>query len=297
WEQPRLDEGEPAWVRVVHALEHYPTHFRASLVTSLTEAVPEGIVRLPGPSILPLVAALSLMTVFAAELYNLHVLAIVATVTVIAAILGWMWPPAIERERCLADDSGPTIHGLPIYLSGPRAPAWWGMQFVLLVMAVGSACVIFGYYYLQARNAEWPPMATPKPGALLPLVNLLVLGALSGAMFLVLRSIQGGQYERMLQFVSASGPLAVLFLIVQMTEFTRWGFTPDANAFTSAFGLLAGLQTTFVVIGLILSGVVTAHAWLGYFNQWRFLAIENVASYWYFATAHWLVLVVVLYLT
>jgi hypothetical protein len=41
--------------------------------------------------------------------------------------------------------------------------------------------------------------------------------------------------------------------------------------------------------------VVGLHAWLGYFNAWRFLGVENVANYWAFVAAHWLVLLGVLY--
>jgi cytochrome c oxidase subunit I+III len=297
WHQERLDEGEPAWVKLVHALEHYPTKWRASLVTSLTEGEPEAIVRLPGPSILPLVAAFTLMVVFAAELYNVHPLAVGAGLIMTLSIVAWMWPPALDRQRRLAEDGGPTIHGLPVYVSGPRAPGWWGMLLTLLVMAVGSACLIFSYFYLQVRSPQWPPPEIPKPGLLLPMVNLGVLFTVCAALFWALRSVRANQQTGLIVGSTGSLALGMLFMIVQGVEFTRWEFTPDLDAYTSIFGTLAGLQTAFVLLGVILSAVVSLQAALGYFNHWRFLAVENVANYWYFVTGHWLVLLVVLYVT
>jgi heme/copper-type cytochrome/quinol oxidase subunit 3 len=299
WDQARLDEGNPVWVQLVHALEHYPTKWRATLVTSLVEGVPEGIVRLAGPSILPFAAALGVMVVFAAEIYSAHPVAIASALLTIGAVVAWMWPPRIEREFRLDDEGRPTIHGLPIYLAGPRSPGWWGMLFTLLVLGVGSACLVFSYFYLKAylkaQGMPWPPPSTPRPGLLLPLANLLVLLALSAGLFWALRSVRRYSSAGLLVGTSASLALGLLFLVIQGVEFTQWGWTPNVNAYTSAFGTLAGLQFGLVAFGLILSGVTTLQAFLGYFNGWRYLAVENLRNYWVFVTAHWAVLLLVLY--
>jgi cytochrome c oxidase subunit 3/cytochrome c oxidase subunit I+III len=171
------------------------------------------------------------------------------------------------------------------------------MALTLLVMAVGSACLIFSYYYLQVREPHWPPPGVSKPGLLLPIANLGVLGATSMATFWALRSVRGDGQAGLRLGLSAAFGLGALFLVLQGIEWTRWGFTPDLNAYTSVFGALAGLQSVFVLLGLILTAVVGLQAWLGYFNAWRLLAVENVANYWAFVAAHWLVLLVVLYAT
>ena len=297
WDQERLDSGEPEWVELVRALERYPVKWRASLVTTLTEGVPEGIVRLAGPSVLPFVAAVCIATIFGAELYNVHPLAILATLAAIGVVLIWMWPPPIEREFRLDDAGRPTIYGLPVYLAGPRAPGWWGMTFVILVMAVGSACLIFSYFYLQVRNPAWPPSQTPTPGLVLALMNLGVLVALAGGLRWALAAVREGGRTGLLLGTAFSVLLGVLSLVVQALDMTGWGWTPDTNAYTSAFGTLIGVQVVYVAMGLIMAGSVALQAWLGYFNRWRHLAVENVANYWLFVTAHWLVLTLVLYVS
>jgi heme/copper-type cytochrome/quinol oxidase subunit 3 len=76
-----------------------------------------------------------------------------------------------------------------------------------------------------------------------------------------------------------------------------WGWTPDTNAYTSAFGTLIGVQVVFVTVGLIMAASVALQAWLGYFNRWRHLAVENLANFWLFIAAHWLLLTLVLYVS
>jgi cytochrome c oxidase subunit I+III len=297
WDQERLDQGPPEWVSLVRALETYPVKWRASLVTTLTEGAPEGIVRLAGPSVLPFLAAVCIAVVFGAELYNVHPLAILATLGAILVVVIWMWPERIEREFRLDDAGRPTIYGLPVYLAGPRAPGWWGMTFVILVMAVGSACLIFSYFYLAVRNPAWPGAATPTPGVLLALVNLGVLAALAGCLRWALAAVRGGGRTGLLLGTALSLVLGVVSLVVQGIDMTGWGWTPDTNAYTSAFGTLIGIQVVFVTLGLMMAGSVALQAWLGYFNRWRHLAIENLANYWLFVAAHWLLLVVVLYVS
>jgi len=49
------------------------------------------------------------------------------------------------------------------------------------------------------------------------------------------------------------------------------------------------------MIGLLISAFTQAQAWLGYFNRWRHLAVQNLANYWTFSVVHWLVVAAVLY--
>jgi cytochrome c oxidase subunit I+III len=245
---------------------------------------------------LPLVAAFLLMVVFAAELYNAHVVAIAAGLGMTVSIVAWMWPPANERERCLDDAGRRTIHGLPIYLSGPVAPGWWGMLFTILVLAVGSACLVFSYGYLAVRAPEWPPSDTPRPGLVLPALELLVLLGVAGGWLWARHSVRRDGRVGLLVGSSGAVGLGLLGLVLQGIEFTGWGWTPDVNAYTSAVGTLVGLQSTYVLLGLLMAGVTALQAWLGYFNAWRYLAVENVANFWIFVAIHYAVLIGVVYL-
>jgi heme/copper-type cytochrome/quinol oxidase subunit 3 len=171
------------------------------------------------------------------------------------------------------------------------------MTFVILVLAVGSACLLFAYFYLAVRNPAWPGSATPTPGVLLAAVNLGVLVVLAGGLRWALFAVRRGARTGLLLGTSAAVVLGVGSLVVQGIDMTGWGWTPDTNAYTSAFGTLIGIQVMFVFIGLVMAASIALQAWLGYFNRWRHLAVENLANYWLFVTAHWLVLLLVLYVS
>ena len=295
WDQPSLDEGHPSWVRLVHAMEEGPTHYRATLVTSLAEGIPEGVLRIASASRLPLLAASGLAVVFAGELFSVHAVAIAGLAALITAVWLWLWPPAVERELRLGENNGPTVHGLPAYHTGTRAPGWWSMLLVLLTIAVGSACCIFSYFYLRASTPDWPPAAIPPPELTLPVIRTAVLLVSVAPVWWALRSIRLDHQLQLQMSLAATFTLGAVFVALQVVEIGQWDPNLQANAYGSAFYLLQGIQMLVVVIGLLIGLFTQAQAWLGYFNRWRHLAVQNLANYWTFAAVHWLIVAAVLY--
>ena len=295
WDQARLDEGDPETVRLVHALEHSPTHYRATLITSLAEGIPEGVLRMAGASRLPLLASFGLAVVFAGELVSVHALAAIGLVVMITAIWLWIWPPAVERELRLGENGGPTIHGLPVYHTGTRAPAWWGMLLVLLTLAVGSACCIFSYFYIRAGTTDWPPAGIEPPDLTLPIMRTVLLAISVVPVWWALRSIRRDHQLQLQISLACSALLGGLFLALLVAEIGQWDPNLQGHAYGSAFYLLQGIQLVIVLGGLLISLFTQAQAWLGYFNRWRHLAVQNLANYWTFAVAHWLIVAAVLY--
>ena len=295
WDQARLDEGDPETVRLVHALEQSPTQYRATLITSVAQAIPEGVVRMADASRLPLVASLGLTLVFAGELVSIHAVAILGLVVMLAAIWLWLWPPAVEREFRLGDKGGPTVHGLPVYHAGTRAPGWWGMLLVLLTLAVGSACCIFSYLYIRAGAAEWPPPGIAPPDLGLPIARTVVLALSAAPVWWALASVRRDHQLRLQIGLALSALLGVAFLAMLVAEIGQWDPNLQGHAYGSAFYLLQGIQLVLVVLGLLISLFAQAQAWMGYFNRWRYLAVQNLANFWTFAVVHWLVVAAVLY--
>jgi cytochrome c oxidase subunit I+III len=295
WEQARLEEGDPETVRLVHALERSPTHYRATLVTSLAEGIPEGVLRMASASRLPLLAASGLAVVFAGELFGVHAVAVIGALVMVAAVWLWLWPPAVERELRLGDMGGPTVHGLPVYLSGTRSPAWWGMLLVLLTLAVGTACCIFSYFYIRAGSTDWPPAGIQPPDLTLPIVRSIVFALSLPPAWWALRSIKRERQLRLQIALAANAALGVAFLGLMLAEIGQWDPNLQWHAYGSAFYLLQGIQLVLVLIGLLISAFAQVQAWMGYFNRWRYLAVQNLANYWTFTVVHWLVVAAVLY--
>jgi cytochrome c oxidase subunit I+III len=295
WDQQRLDEGEPDLVHLVHALEHSPTHYRATLITTVAEGIPEGVLRMADASRLPLLAAFGLAVIFGGELVSIHALALLGLIVLVVAVWKWLWPPAVEREFRLGDKGGPTVHGLPVYHSGTRAPAWWSMLLVLLTISVGSACCVFSYFYLRAGVTDWPPAGIQKPDLALPVARTALFALSLVPAWWALRAIKRNHQLRLQLALATTMAFGIVFIGLTIAEIGQWDPNLQWQAYGSVFYLLQGIQLVLVLIGLLISVFTQAQAWLGYFNSWRYLAVQNLANFWTFAVVHWLVVAAVLY--
>jgi heme/copper-type cytochrome/quinol oxidase subunit 3 len=233
--------------------------------------------------------------IFAGELVSIHAVALLGLVVMIVAIWLWQWPPPVEREFRLGDDNGPTVHGLPVYHTGTRAPGWWGMLLVLLTITVGTACCIFSYFYLRSTATDWPPAGITPPDLSLPVVRTIVFLSSIVPAWWALRSIRREHQVQLQLSLALTSICGVIFIALLLTEIGAWDVNLQANAYGSIFYLLQGIQLLLVIIGLLISVFTQAQAWLGYFNGWRHLAVQNLTNFWTFAVVHWLVVALVLY--
>src|SRR5690606_15150349 len=111
-----------------------PTLERETLLTSVVAGIPQQILRLPGPTWLPMLAAFATAVVFAAMTLKLAILGGVAGVVAAGAILYWLWSMDRELPRVPVDAGRGTV--LPIYSAGSGSVGWWGMAVLLISDAV-----------------------------------------------------------------------------------------------------------------------------------------------------------------
>ncbi len=296
WQQDSLERGDPRQERVARGLAEYPTTWRAAVVTSVVDAEPQAITRMPGPSWWPVAFAASLLVVFAATLFDWYAVLGLGLLGCVVSVVGWFWPSKDERELAEVEEDG-TVHGLPVYVNGSRALGWWGMLLTLLIFAVAIGSLVFSYYYLRVGVADWPPPGIPEPPLLLPAINLGVLIVSAGLMFWAVRGIRGGRQGQLRLGLAASFLLSAVFLGIQIYEWNQLGFRWQDHAYGSIFYTTAGTISLMVVSALVMTAVIEAQARLGYFNARRYLAIENVAMFTYFTAAAWVLVAAVLYLS
>ena len=183
---PRIESREPLWDnpglrQEVDTGQHYlpglVTGTRETIVTSPRSARPEYILRLPGPSWLPFVAGVGTAAFFFLLTLKFFVAAGLAAAITLFGILRWAWAsdPAPGGEL---HDIGDGIR-LPDAMTGPRSHAWWAMIVLLIVDGAILASLLFGWFYLAAGAAEWPPAGGAAPA--IGLSALAALGWVSGS--------------------------------------------------------------------------------------------------------------------
>ena len=296
WDQDSLRRGDARTEALVEGLAQKPETWRATFVTSLLDAKPEAVIRLSEPSWWPLIAGICLTLVFVGELADWYPLLLGSFAGYALASIVWLWPSKEEREIPEVDPDG-TIHGLPVYLHGPMAPAWWAMALIVTVFAVFLGCLVFSYFFLRTNTETWPPAGLPPPDLLLPGIATLVLLLSAAPIFFAERGIRAGSQGTLVLGLAGTFGLGVLFLGLLIFDFARVPFTPGTNAYASAFFTLAGTHACLAAGGLVMLVVVQLQAWLGYFNRLRFLAVQTTGMFWHFVVVSWLVVLAVAYVS
>src|SRR5690606_33046876 len=146
--------------------------------SSLLDARPEQVIRVSGPTWLPLLAALALAALLACFIAKLYWLALLLVPPLLALLWRWAWttgdpggPDAVEAEPGLV---------LPTQGAARNAPGWWALVMSLLVDGSLFASLVFSYFYLWLGTEAWPPAGigiAGWPAAIAALALLLACAA------------------------------------------------------------------------------------------------------------------------
>lgn len=184
---------------------------------------------------------------------------------------------------------------LPTFVSGSRAPVWWGMVMLLAIEATVFGTLIASYFYLAMGEPQWPPAGIEPPELLLPTVNTIVLMASSVPMYLADSGASAGNQRRLQWGLLAAIALAVLFLVLKVVEYSAVEYAWDDHAYGSIVWTIVGFHSTHVMTLVAKTIVIAVLAWRGLFGERRNIGVQVNGLYWHFVVAVWLPLYVVLY--
>ncbi len=250
WENTAADDTELRKLQEVLTAE--PQHWRGNLVTDAIDATPQAIQHLPGPTYLPLVAALATSIVAIGILSAAYLVSVFGLVVLIVMIMRWVWPKRQVLEF-LRDSDLPERSGLPVLLSGTLSPTWWGMICWLTMFASGFSALLYTYFYLRLFAPQWPPEPAGKPELWLPVLayGVLLIGSVTQCR--ALKAFRLHQEEQTLWGTLAAIVCGLVFLVIECWEFWRFGFTPMTNAYGSIFFVMSWAVMLSVLIGVFTS--------------------------------------------
>ena len=290
WEQPELhDEIEQGkgWLATPVA-DH-----RETLATTLLDAEPEQVLRLPRPTSWPLWTALALTATVVSFLGPWYWAAALGTALTLFCAVMWHWP----REDRTPEGDG-LREGLPVNLGGRRATAWTGMSLFQGANAMGFAMVLFSYFYLRNRAEGWPPAGAVPPELLLPALALAALLAASAAFAWAERASRSGQSGLpglLLAAVLVAGFLALLG--VHVADYLDAGVRPQETGYAAAFYAVLAYVALNALALLLLCAVAIARALLGRLRHPRHALAEVTALHGYATAAFWALGFLALYLS
>jgi len=188
-------------------------------------------------------------------------------------------------------------HGPPVANQSSRVnPATLGM-----LLFIASEIMVFGsfftaYFFIRIINDNaWPP-----PGDELPKyvagVNTAILVTSSFTMHWATQSIKRGNRAGLQAGMVLTLALGLCFLLTQAREYSRIGFAPHDNAFTTIFFCLTGLHGAHVFVGLTILLAMTTRAFRGHFSAEHHHGVEIPGIYWHFVDVMWIIVYTTVYI-
>jgi cytochrome c oxidase subunit I+III len=276
WDQPGLEAD------VKEGRYYLPFTYsggRETIVTSVTEARPDYLLRLPGPGWAHFFAALFTAAFFLLLTVKFVIVALVCGVIAVASMIVWMWgsdpaplPPA---------DIGKLI--VPTYRSGPDSHGWWATIIVILVAASLYLSFVFSYVYLWTVAPQFWPAPDMLPAESGPLTAAGLL--LASSLFLLVAGWWLGRSVGLALLLLLS-TLAMLGSLGVATE-SLWssGSRASDNGPAAMAYLALILQAQLALPLTVMAGFAIARQLAGKLDPVRCNVYDNLALLWHYATA------------
>jgi cytochrome c oxidase subunit I+III len=299
---PEIDSRYPLWdqpdiVRDVDEGRFYlpdaEEDKRETIVTSPVDATPTQCLRLPGPSFVTIVAALTTGGFFIFGTYHLWWPALGSLAAALGVILYWLWTgTAIIPEK--PDKNVGLGLTLPLYVSGPASVGWWAMFITMLADMTAFFSLVFGYFFFWTIHEDFPPDASAGPGALWPLISAALL---AGAWALTIRARRWNKANAAARFYGGlllAGGLAVIGGAALLAGPWLTGLEPTRHVYPATVWVLVLWTAAHVALGLIMQLYCVARRLAGRMSARHDIDIANVALYWHFCAVTVLVTVAVI---
>lgn len=178
----------------------------------------------------------------------------------------------------------------------PRRTSAWGISLFLLSLGILFTATMVGYFWIRLTSAAATRIDTLRLPAILWLSTAVILASsftISRAL-LAVRTERQDRFRRYLLFTLA---LATAFVVIQtpalaelLRDHSRQISQQTGVRLYGALFVLVFLHALHVVGGVVAMGIVTAGAFRRWYDHENFLSVRNLAIYWHFLDAVWLVM-------
>jgi cytochrome c oxidase subunit I+III len=295
WDQEELHRGDPQVEALGRAMGEWPLRWRANLTVGVTSARPEEVVRIAGPSIWPLVAAIGTVTIFAAELLKLRVGALAGAAVLVAAVIRWNWPESIEMDIA-SEEAFERRHGIPVRPGGSPVISRWAIGLAVLFLSIFLGALLLSYFYLRIENTVWPPPGFSDPaigtGALAFIV--IVVAAVSARR--ALAAVQAGDLTGMRIAAALAALAGLAAMVVVIEDLWTLDFGATEHAYGSIFFTLASFLLVIAAAGAIMATMVLWWSRGGRFSARHHNPVVVLWRYWISVAVMWAAGLFTLYL-
>jgi cytochrome c oxidase subunit I+III len=280
WDQPGLPDDVDAGR---HYLPNAPTGRRSTLVTSAFEARPDYVLELPGPSWLPLFAALGTAGFFLLLTFKREGLAAACGVLAVAMIWRWLWNADANPYHPPVDIGGGLR--LPVSCTGSASHSWWAMIILIIVCASIFGSLVFAYLFLWTTSPEVWPDSARLPAMTWPLASTCLLLASSALVAWISR--RWGQDRQALLRFGLPAAILMLAAAIGLEGYGHWqtGLRPQDSGYAAALYAMLGLQAFFVFVSSFMGLFTVARSMAGRLSTLRRSVFDSTMIFWHYTVA------------
>lgn len=257
---------------------------RETLVTSVIDAKPIQCLRLPGPSFVPAIAAITLGGFFILGTFHWWTAALLSLLGSIGVFWYWLWTGTSRVPEKKEKDVGLGLT-LPLYLSGSKSVGWWAVLITMLAVFTAFVSLVFAYFFFWTIHNDFPPKTAKGPGVFWPCIAAgLTLGGWVSA--LLARRWNSAERASLFYTAAAAGTgLAIAggFAILAGPWFTK--MDPTQHVYDAVVWVLCIWTTLHCFVGVIMLLYCTARRSCARMTAQHDIDIQNVALFWHFVAA------------
>lgn len=257
-----------------------PEGKRETLVTDVLDATPEQVLRVPGDSFKPMIAAVLIGGSFIATTFHWWVAALVSGVLGIAAIMVWLWTGTARIPSTPTTDAGMGLE-LPLYASGSASVGWWAMFITMVGDGTAFLSLVFAYFYYWTIHAAFPPEGMAMPDARLA----FGAGAATLIAWLLMLFARRENWRDRPAMVRASLAASLLLALAgaALLLLAPKGLAPTEHVYPATVWVLALWTALHLVVGVLMQGYCLAGSFAGKLTGKHDIDLRNVMLYWHFA--------------
>jgi cytochrome c oxidase subunit I+III len=270
-----------------------PEGKREVFSTSILDGTPQHVVRLPGPTFVPLFAAIATAAMFIGVLVSVYEATAAGAAALLLTLLVWLWEPQPEKPT---KDVGKGLR-LPIDMGDQTSPPWVGAIIFLLVDAALFASLVYSYFYLWTVSQVWPPLGY-RPAAELPeLIGVFLLLAALPAAVVEHHGASSGQPRVALIGLGLTVALLAAMLGAGSLTYLAFPFTIDSHAYAAVVASLAICLALHVLLAIGSAGFAIARVLLVGMTRERSLAVRIAALFAFYTVLLGVIVYAVIFLS
>jgi cytochrome c oxidase subunit I+III len=287
---PEVDSRYPLWTQgnIIQEVDEGRFYLpdaeegkRETLITTPIDARPVQCLRVPGPSFLPMWAAVFTGGVFILSTYHLWTAAVISGALGLLAIMAWLWTGTAMIPEKPAKPVGFGMT-LPLYASGPASVGWWAMLITMLGDMTAFVGLVFGYFFYWTIHQEFPPSGIPDPHVGWS-VAAVVLSGLSWLLtMLSLRWNRAGHRGRFYVALIAAMLCGIGAALTLVESPTATGMEATSHAYAAIVWALVVWTVSHLALGVLMQAYCVWSAAGGRLTPEHDIDISNVTLYWHF---------------